>query len=47
MIRKAPGRNLYWVQKADGSHMSHAPLPLETAKKQLIALNIAMKKEMK
>jgi len=46
-IKKAPGKNLYYVQTADGRHMSNDPIPLARAKKQLIALNIALSKENK
>ena len=46
-IKKAPGRNLYWVTKMDGSHLSHDPIPLERAKRQLAAVNIAYSKEKK
>ena len=40
-LKKKPGTNLYWVATADGRHLSHAPIPLARAKKQLIAVNIA------
>ena len=45
-IRKAPGRDLYWVVGMDGKHHSKEPLPLETAKDQLTALNIAHARKM-
>lgn len=46
-IKKAPGRNLYWViAEQDGRHLSKDPLPLEQAKKQLTAVNIAYAKEL-
>jgi len=45
-IKKAPGRNLYWViTEQDGRHLSKDPLPLEQAKKQLAAVNIAYARE--
>ena len=44
-LRKAPNRNLYWVVNVEGRHLSHEPLPLATAKKQMIALNIAHAKK--
>ena len=40
-LRKAPKRELYWVVGEDGKKHSVEPLPLETAKKQMTALNIA------
>jgi hypothetical protein len=40
-IRKAPNRELYWVVKYDGTHMSKEPIPLARAKHQLTALHIA------
>ena len=44
-IRKAPKRNLYWVIGKDGTKHSNEPLPLERAKRQLTALNIAHAKK--
>ena len=44
-IKKAPLRDLYWVVAQDGTHMSIEPMPMERAKKQLIALNIAHAKK--
>ena len=41
-LRKAPRRDLYWVVGQNGRHLSKEPLPLEVAKKQLIAVNIAL-----
>lgn len=47
-LKKKPGTNLYWViTEATGRHLSEAPMPLERAKKQLIAVNIAYSKEKK
>lgn len=40
-LRKARGRELYWVESADGTKHSKDPLPLDTARKQMTALNIA------
>lgn len=40
-LRKAPGRELYWVVGEDGKHHSKDPITMARAKKQLIALNIA------
>lgn len=40
-IRKAPGKELYWVVAQDGRHMSKDPIPLARAKRQIIALNIS------
>lgn len=40
-IRKAPGKELYWVVGQDGRHMSKDPIPLARAKRQIIALNIS------
>lgn len=40
-IRKAPNRELYWVVKYDGTHMSKEPIPLARAKKQLAAIHIS------
>jgi hypothetical protein len=37
-IRKAPGKQLYWVVGRDGSHMSKKPIPLSRAKAQMRAL---------
>jgi hypothetical protein len=42
-LRKVPRKDLYWVVR-DGKHFSKEGLPLERAKKQMIALNIADKK---
>jgi len=41
-LRKAPRRDLYWVVGQNGRHLSKEPLPLAVAKKQLIAVNIAL-----
>lgn len=46
-LRKAPKRNLYWVIGKDGSKLSNNPLPLERAKRQLTAANIASAQEKK
>ena len=40
-LRKAPNRDLYWVVGADGTKHSRDPLPLDVAKRQMTALNIA------
>lgn len=37
-LRKARGRDLYWVVTEDGSKKSKEPLPLERAKAQMRAL---------
>jgi hypothetical protein len=37
-IRKAPGRDLYWVVGPDGKHMSKDPIPRERAEAQRRAL---------
>jgi hypothetical protein len=44
-LRKVPRKDLYWVVGQDGKHFSKEGLPLERAKKQMIALNIAYSKE--
>jgi hypothetical protein len=41
-LRKAPRRDLYWVVGESGRHLSKEPLPLDVAKRQLIAVNIAL-----
>lgn len=37
-LRKAPGRDLYWVVGEDGAHKSKKPLPKERAMAQMRAL---------
>jgi hypothetical protein len=37
-LRKAPGRDLYWVVGEDGTHKSKKPLPKERAMAQMRAL---------
>ena len=44
-LKKKPGTNLYWVAGESGNHLSHAPMSLERAKKQLIAANISYARE--
>jgi hypothetical protein len=42
-LKRKPGTNLWWVvTDASGRHLSEKPMPLERAKKQLIAVNIAL-----
>lgn len=45
-LRKAPGRELYWVVGSDGVKHSKEPLSMEMAKKQMTALNIAHARKM-
>jgi hypothetical protein len=40
-LRKAPGRELYWVVAQDGTHLSKEPMPIERAKKQLTAVTLS------
>jgi hypothetical protein len=44
-LRKAPGRNLYWVVGVDGKKYSKEPIPEERAKAQMRVLYMAMSKE--
>jgi len=44
-LRKARGRELYWVVAEDGTKKSKEPLPLEKAKAQMRALYANMHKE--
>jgi hypothetical protein len=44
-LRKVPKKDLYWVVGEDGKHHSKEGLPLETAKAQMKALYVAMRKE--
>ena len=47
-IKKVPGANKYFVvSDASGKHLSNEPMPLERAKKQLAAVNIAYAAERK
>ena len=46
-LRKAPGRELYWVVGEDGTHKSKKPIPKSRAEAQRRALYIAMKREKK
>jgi len=40
-IKRKPGTDLYWVvSDASGKHLSHAPIPLERAKKQMAAVYV-------
>lgn len=46
-LRKAPGRNLYWVVSVDtGKKHSKDPIPLDSAKAQMRVLINAMGEEM-
>ena len=40
-IKKAPGKNLYWVVGEDGKHHSLKPIPKERAEAQMRALYLA------
>jgi hypothetical protein len=42
-LRKAPKKPLYWVVDSTGDKYSREPIPLERAKKQMIALHINTK----
>jgi hypothetical protein len=44
-LRKAPGRELYWVVSEDGRHLSKDPMPIEKAKKQLTAVMLVYLRE--
>ena len=44
-LRKAPGRDLYWVIAEDGRHMSKDPLPMAQAESQRRALYAAMSRK--
>lgn len=44
-LRKAPGRDLYWVVGVDGKKYSKDPIPEERAKAQMRVLYMAMRKE--
>ena len=45
-LRKAPGRDMYWVVSVDsGAKHSKEPLPLDRARRQMVALNIAYARE--
>jgi hypothetical protein len=44
-LRKAPGRDLYWVVSEDGKKFSKDPIPEERAKAQMRVLYMAMSKE--
>lgn len=43
-LRKCPKKELYWVVKEDGTHMSKDPLPKPRALAQMRALYAAMKR---
>lgn len=46
-LRKAPGHDLYWVISVNtGAKHSKDPLPLDRARRQMVALNIAHAREM-
>ena len=40
-LRKCPRKDLYWVVGEDGEHHSKEPMPMEKARRQMTALNIA------
>ena len=44
-LRKAPGRDLYWVVGEDGKKHSKEPIPEKRAKAQMRVLYMAMRKE--
>jgi len=41
-LRKAPGKNKYWVVAQDGKHLSKQPMPLHHAKQQMKAVYAEM-----
>jgi hypothetical protein len=42
-LRKAPGKELYWVITEDGKHMSKDPIPKDRAIRQMRALYLNVK----
>jgi hypothetical protein len=45
-LRKCPRKDLYWVVGEDGEHHSKEPMPMEKARRQMTALNIAHARKM-
>ena len=43
-LRKAPGKELYWVVDDNGKHYSDKPMAKTRAEKQLVALRINYRK---